>query len=180
MGEPDAGAGAPAEPPALVAAARAGDDDAFGALYRRFRPLVRGVLLARLPPADADDVTQEVFMVAHKKLGALRDDAAIGAWLCTIARTRAIDRLRAQKPAAPYDESVHAVAAPGASALEVLEARRVLAAIQELPEAYREPLVLRLVEGLSGPEIARLTGLTEGSVRVNLHRGMALLRERVA
>jgi RNA polymerase sigma-70 factor (ECF subfamily) len=49
--------------------------------------------------------------------------------------------------------------------------------IRRLPEAYREPLVLRLVEGMSGPEIARETGLTEGSVRVNLHRGFAKLRE---
>ena len=59
------------------------------------------------------------------------------------------------------------------------EARRALEAIRALPEAYREPLVLRLVEGMTGPEIAERTGLTPGSVRVNLHRGMKLLRERL-
>jgi hypothetical protein len=48
-----------------------------------------------------------------------------------------------------------------------------------LPEAYREPLILRLVEGMTGPEIATRTGLTPGSVRVNLHRGMQMLRERL-
>jgi RNA polymerase sigma-70 factor (ECF subfamily) len=48
-----------------------------------------------------------------------------------------------------------------------------------LPEAYRETLILRLVEGLTGPEIAEQTGLSAGSVRVNLHRGMKLLRERL-
>ena len=53
----------------------------------------------------------------------------------------------------------------------------VLAAIRRLPEAYRETLVLRLVEGMTGPEIAERTGLTPGSVRVNLHRGMQMLRE---
>jgi RNA polymerase sigma-70 factor (ECF subfamily) len=53
----------------------------------------------------------------------------------------------------------------------------VLAAIRRLPEAYREPLILRLVEGMTGPEIAARTGLTAGSVRVNLHRGMHMLRE---
>ena len=52
----------------------------------------------------------------------------------------------------------------------------MLAPIRRLPEAYREPLLLRLVEGRTGPEIARATGLTHGSVRVNLHRGMQLLR----
>ena len=48
-----------------------------------------------------------------------------------------------------------------------------------LPEAYREPLVLRLVEGMTGPEIAARTGLKPESVRVNLHRGLGLLRERM-
>ena len=55
----------------------------------------------------------------------------------------------------------------------------VLAAIQSLPEAYSETLTLRLVEGMTGPEIAARTGLTEGSVRVNLHRGMKQLREKL-
>ena len=55
-------------------------------------------------------------------------------------------------------------------------AERVLACLQRLPDAYRETLVWRLVEGLTGPEIAARTGMTEGSVRVNLHRGLALLR----
>jgi len=59
------------------------------------------------------------------------------------------------------------------------EAAEVLRAIRELPDAYRETLILRLVEGMSGPEIAAKTGLAAGSVRVNLHRGMKLLRERL-
>ena len=59
------------------------------------------------------------------------------------------------------------------------EALRVLQIIRSLSEAYRETLVLRLVEGLTGPEIAERTGLTPASVRVNLHRGMKLLREKL-
>ena len=55
-------------------------------------------------------------------------------------------------------------------------ANLVLDAIKSLPDAYREPLILRLVEGMTGPEIARRTGLTPGSVRVNLHRGTQQLR----
>ena len=58
-----------------------------------------------------------------------------------------------------------------------MEAATALAAIRSLPEAYRQTLMLRLVEGMSGDEIAERTGLTSGSVRVNLHRGMQLLRE---
>jgi RNA polymerase sigma-70 factor (ECF subfamily) len=60
------------------------------------------------------------------------------------------------------------------------EAVFVLGEIRSLPDAYRETLTLRLVEGMTGPEIAALTGLTEGSVRVNLHRGMKQLRDRLA
>ena len=55
-------------------------------------------------------------------------------------------------------------------------ANLIMDAIKDLPDAYREPLILRLVEGMTGPEIARRTGLTPGSVRVNLHRGMQQLR----
>jgi RNA polymerase sigma-70 factor (ECF subfamily) len=55
----------------------------------------------------------------------------------------------------------------------------ILEVIRRLPEAYRETLILRLVEGMTGPEIAERTGLTAGSVRVNLHRGMQMLREKL-
>ena len=65
------------------------------------------------------------------------------------------------------------------SGLEALEANAVLGIIRGLPEAYRETLLLRLVEGMTGPEIAARTGLTPGSVRVNLHRGMTQLKEKL-
>ena len=55
----------------------------------------------------------------------------------------------------------------------------LLEKIQELPEAYRETLVLRFVEGMTGPEIAARTGLLPASVRVNLHRGVSLLRDKL-
>ena len=61
----------------------------------------------------------------------------------------------------------------------VTRAVTVLAVIRSLPEAYRETLILRLVEGMTGPEIAARTGLTAGSVRVNLCRGMQQLREKL-
>ena len=66
-----------------------------------------------------------------------------------------------------------------ATSAEMAQASAILAAIRELPDAYRETLILRLVEGMTGPEIAARTGLTPGSVRVNLHRGMQQLREKL-
>lgn len=158
---------------ALVGAARAGDRGAFGRLFRRCAPLVHGVLLARAPPCDVEDLMQDVFVTALEKIGSLRDDEAFGGWLCAIARNRAADHRR-RRP--PLDDLPEDVGRPDA---DRAEAERVLAAIRALPEAYREPLILRLVEGMSGPEIAAQTGLTPESVRVNLHRGMKQLRERL-
>jgi RNA polymerase sigma-70 factor (ECF subfamily) len=60
------------------------------------------------------------------------------------------------------------------------DAAEILDCIRNLPEAYRETLILRLVEGMTGPEIAAKTGLSPGSVRVNLHRGMSQLRQKLA
>lgn len=156
---------------ALVVSAREGDRDAFGALYFRFHRLVHGILLARLSRADAEDLAQEVFLAAWERLDDLRDAGGFGGWVAAIARNRATSHLRARREGEALPDDL-----PGGTPSEA-EALAVLSAIRLLPEAYREPLVLRLVEGMTGPEIARQTGLTEGSVRVNLHRGFAKLRE---
>jgi RNA polymerase sigma-70 factor (ECF subfamily) len=67
---------------------------------------------------------------------------------------------------------------PGGESVDA-ETFAVLEIVRKLPEAYRETLLMRLVEGMSGQEIADRTGLSPGSVRVNLHRGMKMLRERL-
>jgi RNA polymerase sigma-70 factor, ECF subfamily len=159
----------------LVTRARRGDESAFGGLYERYARVVHGLLLARVPRDDVDDLVQEVFLTAWKRLDALRDAAAFGGWLVMIARNRASDFHRR---GLDYQELPASLQAHDATA-ERTEALAALGVIRSLPEAYRETLVLRLVEGLTGAEIAHRTGLTEGSVRVNLHRGMKLLREKL-
>jgi len=144
---------------------------------------VHGILLAHVRPHEVDDLVQEVFLAAWRKLSRLRDPESFGAWLAAIARNRARDfhrRHAATGGVRPLSEALVEAEAPPDRAEAVDDADEVLARIRELPEAYREPLVLRLVEGMNGPEIAERTGLTAGSVRVNLHRGMKLLRERLA
>jgi RNA polymerase sigma-70 factor (ECF subfamily) len=157
----------------LIRAAAQGDRAAFGELYSRYARMVHGILLARVPPGEAEDLMQDVFLSAMNQLGALRTAAAFPGWLAAIARRRAVDHFREARHLAPLDE--RAARTPGTDgaadgAFEVLEL------IQSLPEAYRETLVLRLVEGMTGPEIAARTGLTPESVRVNLCRGMKMLR----
>jgi RNA polymerase sigma-70 factor (ECF subfamily) len=155
----------------LVRAAAEGDRRAFGELYVRHARMVHAILLARVPPGEAEDLAQDVFLAALKRLGELRSAAAFRGWLMAIARNRAIDYFREAGPREPL-ESVERRRAGGPN----VEAFMILDLIRSLPEAYRETLILRLVEGLTGPEIALQTGLTPESVRVNLCRGMKMLR----
>jgi RNA polymerase sigma-70 factor (ECF subfamily) len=131
---------------------------------------VHGLLLARAPRSAVDDLIQEVFLTVFRKLPSLRDPRAFPGWICTIARTRAADYHRREPASEQLPESLEDGREPSEQTMAVF------AAVSSLPEAYRETLMLRLVEGLNGPEIAASTGLTPGSVRVNLHRGMQLLR----
>jgi RNA polymerase sigma-70 factor, ECF subfamily len=159
----------------LVRAAREGDQWAFGRLYDLYSRMVHGILLARVPWHEVDDLVQDVFLQALRSLHTLRDSGAFGGWLAMIARNRAMDFHRRARETEELSDSI---SMPNTSEAEA-EASAVLAIIREMPEAYRETLILRLVEGMTGPEIASRTGLTAASVRVNLHRGMKSLREKL-
>lgn len=181
----------PAPDAALVRAACEGDRGAFGVLYDRYARMVHGVLLARVPYSAVDDLVQDVFLLALDRLRSLRDAASFGAWIATIARNRAHDYHRRSREtveltddlcgeeAEPLAFRPMRASATAAGPTADAEAAAALAAIRSLPEAYRETLILRLVEGMTGPEIATRTGLTPGSVRVNLHRGMLMLKQKL-
>ena len=157
------------EQAALVLAAQGGDRAAFGTLYEQYARMVHGILLAHVSYTEAEDLLQEVFLRAMEQLRSLRDPGAFGGWIAAIARRSTIDRQRKQRPDQELRDE------PGGSRPD-REAFAILDAIQALPQAYRETLTLRLVEGMTGPEIAARTGRTPESVRVNLCRGMKQLR----
>jgi RNA polymerase sigma-70 factor (ECF subfamily) len=157
---------------ALVEAVRAGDRDAFGRLYDSYGRMVHGILLARVPYGEVDDLVQDVFLTALRKIDTLRDAGSFGAWIGMITRNRAMDYHRRSRDTTEVEET-HAQTRPTqGEAVEVLN-------LIKLPEAYREPMILRFVEGMTGPEIAERTGLAPASVRVNIHRGMKMLREKL-
>jgi RNA polymerase sigma-70 factor (ECF subfamily) len=158
---------------AIVEAARAGDNQALSELYQRFAPVVHGILLSYVSAAEADDLTHEVFETVITHLSDLKSSEAFPGWIVAIARRRAVNVVRR-----PIDEVAMSTqwADQRQSPENVAAAEQALIAICSLPSAYKETLMLRLVEGLTGPEIAERTGMTEGSVRVNLHRGMSHLR----
>jgi RNA polymerase sigma-70 factor, ECF subfamily len=136
--------------------------------------MVHGILLAGVPPQEAEDLLQDVFMIALERLGELREPGAFGPWLAAIARNHGADHHRRARETLdlPADlEAPRDVRGP--------EVEQLLGVVRSMPEAYRETLILRFVEGMTGPEIAERTGLAPDSVRVNLHRGVKLLRQRL-
>ena len=157
----------------LIDRVRSGDREAFTEIYRMFAPMIHGIVLARVPHDEVQDIVQDVFFTAYNQLDTLRDKAALGAWMASIARNRAAEFYRQSKPTEELTEEMRGKTRPHA------EAQEIMSAIRSLPETYRETLVLRLVEGMTGVEIAGRTGLKPESVRVNLHRGMELLRQKL-
>jgi RNA polymerase sigma-70 factor (ECF subfamily) len=149
--------------------------------------MVHGVLLAKVPVGDVDDLVQDAFLKALRRLSTLRESGSFGGWLAAIARNLANDYHRRSVPEEPLaDETPDDDPGRGSTRAEHRTtehegpAAAILDAIRSLPDTYRETLILRLVEGLTGPEIAARTGMTHGSVRVNLHRGMEQLRAKLS
>jgi RNA polymerase sigma-70 factor, ECF subfamily len=154
----------------LIRAAQGGDRAAFGSLYEQYERLIHGILLAHVAYDEAEDLMQDVFVKALQQLPSLREPAAFCGWLIAIARRVAADHRRSRKSMTTLD------LIPVSATKRDPEPLELLAIVRQLPEAYRETIILRFVEGMTGPEIAARTGLTPDSVRVNLCRGMKLLR----
>jgi RNA polymerase sigma-70 factor, ECF subfamily len=160
-------------------AACRGDQTAFGQLYERYARMVHGILLTKVSREEAHDLVQEVFLIAMRRVAGLRDPNKFGAWLSAIARNLANDHYRRLTPTDSLMEDPPDTAGQTVASDHLQTGAAILDVIRSLPDAYSETLILRLVEGMTGPEIAMRTGLTHGSVRVNLCRGMRMLRERL-
>lgn len=162
-------------------AAASGDSRALARLYQRHARMVHAIALLRVDRTEAEDVTHDVFLRAMKSIGTLTQGEVVGPWLAQIARNAAVDRAKSQSRFRWFLKgSASQPSQRGSNAREAgLSGDDVLRAIRSLPEAYHETLVLRLVEQMTGPQISAALGLTHGSVRVNLHRGMELLRTQL-
>ena len=170
---------------ALVARVRKGDSDAFDTLVRRHLRAAYAVALAQLgEPADAEDVCQDAFVAALKRIEECRKPDQFGAWLMSIVRNRAHDhrRYRAVRDALPLEAASEA---PGrADPHRDLERTRLqahlVAAMDGLTELQREVVLLFDLEGWSHREIAEKLEISEGSARVHLHNARKSLRERLS
>jgi RNA polymerase sigma-70 factor (ECF subfamily) len=177
----------------LLAAARQGDADALEALILRYQPRVFrfGVKMCG-NEEDAGEVVQETLLAMARSVREFRGDASVSTWLYTIARSFCIKKRRRRKGAPTQEESLEAVDvgrlgrlsdhAPDpeqqAAGREVQAA--LAAAIESLDGPQREVLVLRDIEGLSAPDVAKVLGSSVQAVKSRLHRARVSVRERVA
>jgi len=166
-------------PSQLHDAANAEPLDIEAAFHRRRGDLERWAARMGGPLVDAEDVAQEVMMVAHARLPEFHHEAQLTTWLFKTtrniaARHRRSERIRRWLHGMPLDYAAE-LQARGPSALEELERREaaaeVYSALDRLAEKYRSVVILFEIEGLSGEEIASLTGTPLATVWVHLHRG---------
>jgi len=174
----------------LVRKAQTGDRPAFEELVRRTSRLVYARLYLETGDRHwSEDLLQETWLSAYRGLGQLQDPGRLRPWLLTIAQNVLTDALRhgsRQKRAPPPRAEPHVLAevkCPQPSPEQCAERAdlhdQVLAALRSLPEEYRLPLTLRYVTGADYETIEVQLGLTNGSLRGLLHRGLKILRARL-
>ena len=156
----------------LIARAKAGDEQAFEGLMRHFERPILG-LCTRLLGAggEAEEAAQDVFFRFYQKLGQFDEERAIEPWLFRIAWNACRDRLRRRRPLSELTANSAIVAPQG---LLIAELR---AAIERLPDKERAALLLREVEGLETEEVAQRMGSSAVTVRSQISRARARLRQ---
>ena len=179
----------------LVRRMRSKDERALGTFYDRWFPVVHGVVSRMLEsPDDVEDVVEEAFWQAWRQADRFEAErGSVQTWLLTIARSRALDRLRSRRRlredplvesvAGEADTSAPTPAAPSDPLADAEHAERsqiVRAALADLPTEQREALELGYFGGLSQSEIAEQTGLPLGTIKTRMRLALQKLRERLS
>jgi len=179
----------------LIAAAKINDPAAWREMLSQYGSKVYGIALRfLLNDKDAEDVVQEVWLTVSKKISEFRGESKLGTWLYRIAVNKCLERLRSKKnrQTESIDQQLPQFdnegyfqrefsdwsEAPDLRTDNAILKEEIEKAIWSIPDQYREVLVLRDVEGLSGQETADVMGLTEAAVKTRLHRARAFVRER--
>jgi RNA polymerase sigma-70 factor (ECF subfamily) len=165
----------------LVERCKAGVPGAFEELYRLHAPRLFGLACRFVGRAEAEDLLQEIFLTAHRKLGLYKGDSALGTWLFRLATNLCLDHLRSRSARAgqltdTLDDEPEA-SGPGAGAVigtvDRVDLERALAS---LPPGCRTVFVLHDVEGCEHREIASLLGISDGTSKSQLHKARVRLR----
>ncbi len=168
---------------ALVARCRDGDLGAFEELYRAHAGRIYSLAYRMLGnAADAEDLLQEIFLSAHRKLESFRGDAALGTWLYRLAMNQLLDYVRSRAARTGQltdgldDASVLADASGHRLADRAIDRIDLERALAELPEGCRAAFVLHDVEGLEHKEVAQVLGIAEGTSKSQVHKARLRLR----
>ena len=174
---------------ALVLRSQRGDRPAFEELVRRTARVVFARLYLETGDAHrTEDLVQETFLIAWRSIRQVTDAKGFRSWLFSVAHSALVDAQRREmrkKRSAPQgsSEALHLVPdsgrTPDADAQQAESRQRVLSVLRSLPEEYRVPITLRYIAGADYETIGRQLGLSNGSLRGLLNRGMARLREEM-
>jgi len=169
----------------IVEGCRAGDRDAFRALYDLYKDRVYSIAFYFLngDPSAASDVTQQVFLKLITSIGQFRGEAEFSTWLYRLVVNACVDVARGRKFALTADRvQLEALAAAGSQEVDIARdqmARSVRAAVAALPSKFRVAVLLRYFEDLSYEEMAKALGCSMGTVASRLSRGHRMLAERL-
>ena len=168
---------------ALVERCRRGELGAFEEIYRVHSPRLFGLIHRMVGnPADAEDLLQEVFLAAHRKLDGFRGESALGTWLYRLATNHCLDylRSRAAKSGQVTDSMDDEPMLPDAGSRAIAESTvakmDLERAVAQLPEGCRAAFLLHDVEGLEHREVAEALGIAEGTSKSQVHKARLRLR----
>jgi RNA polymerase sigma-70 factor, ECF subfamily len=164
----------------LVERCRAGDAEAFETLYRQHASRIH-TLACRMAgsPEDGEDLLQEIFLQAHRKLGGFKGDSSVGTWLYRLALNHCLDYVRSrQAKMSRITETLDAETSiePAARRETPIAKLDLERAIERLPEGCREAFVLHDVEGFDHKEVGALLGIAEGTSKSQVFKARMKLR----
>jgi RNA polymerase sigma-70 factor (ECF subfamily) len=167
---------------ALAERCRAGVPGAFEELYRAQAPRLFGLATRLVGRGEAEDLLQEIFLVAHRKLGLYKGESSLGTWLFRLATNVCLDHLRSRSArlaqlADPIDDEAGTGAVAPLGVIDRMDLERALAT---LPGGARAVFVLHDVEGFEHREIGELLGISDGTSKSQLHKARMRLRAALA
>lgn len=177
--------GSPHADRALADRCRAQVPGAFDEVYRVYAPRLFGLICRLAGRHDAEDLLQDTFLTAHRKLASYRGDSALGTWLFRVATNVCLDHLRSRgyrwsQFADELGDQVEDSSRPAGAVLGVVDRLDLERALASLPPGARTVFVLHDVEGFEHKEIAGMLGVTDGTSKSQLHRARLRLRDLLA
>jgi RNA polymerase sigma-70 factor (ECF subfamily) len=166
----------------LAGRIRAGDGGAFEELYRQHATRLYNLAYRMAGgPTEAEDLLQDIFLLAYRKLGSFRGDSSLGTWLYRLAMNHCLDVLRSrrtrmgqQTDSLDEDGAVEVAAAPAIGAVSRMDLER---AIETLPPACRAAFLLHDVEGFGHEEVGSILGISEGTSKSQVHKARLRIRQ---